>query len=141
MNKTMKIFVISLSIFLILVGIIFWRIKSVESGANESVVEGCREWSKFVQEDIRSASYNHDSFGPLLMAKVQFEYAAQYGDSSEFSARSGIAKLVGEINQSAFEYDLKEITNFNSQTQTELENLYSEIVGNSMIVQSWCEVQ
>jgi hypothetical protein len=136
-NKTKKIIAIIFVLVTFIGGFIFYRLNKLENDAIQEVAQGCKLWTEFVNQDITSNSYEHDSFGVLLDAGVLFQTAALFGDSNKADARNGIAKLVGEINTLTFDYTLKKSVNLTS----DLDATYDEIVGYSLIVQEWCSAQ
>jgi hypothetical protein len=135
-SKKIKLVFFSVSILISVVGC-----GSGEKSAQESVTKGCQLWSEFVQQDIQADNYSHDMFGPLLEAKVQIQYASENGDSSNTDARSGIAKLIGAVNDLTYSYTLKKQVNPAGIFDEEIKVTYSEIVANAQIIQTWCDVQ
>lgn len=139
-NKTFKILIgflvaiVGASVF------VYFRLQSVEQGALESVETACQEWNRFIAQDIESPLYEHNTFGNLLTMSANLQYAEEYGSPDRSAAIGGIRKIVDEINNELFAYqlqrDLDEITGDNDS-----EIMFDEIVGLMFIVDTWCDAQ
>lgn len=114
---------------------------SGEKSAQESVTKGCQLWSEFVQQNIQADNYSHDIYGPLLDAEVQIQYASENGESSKADARSGIAKLIANVNTLTYSYALNKSINIKGIFDEKIVETYSEIVDNAQVIQAWCVSQ